>query len=65
MMLDSIVGLVGAIGCTVGTQTILNRISGYNLGSIGSIFCVHTMHPLVPTGLSTEANIISLIPLFF
>ena len=29
MMLDSFVGPVGAIGCTVGTQTILNRISGY------------------------------------
>ena len=29
MMLASIVGPVGAIGCTVGTQTILNRISGY------------------------------------
>ena len=29
MMLASFVGPVGAIGCTVGTQTILNRISGY------------------------------------
>ena len=29
MMLASFVGPVGAIGRTVGTQTILNRISGY------------------------------------
>ena len=32
MMLASFVGPVGAIGCTVGTQIILNRISGYLLG---------------------------------
>ena len=30
MMLASIVGPVGAIGCTVGTQTVLNGTLGSN-----------------------------------
>ena len=64
MMLASIVGPIGAIGCTEGTQKTFPLEARYTLGSYFS-FIVHTVHPIATIGPTIDANIIDQIPLFF